>query len=313
MFVIVALLALGLFWCYRTYPRIGHWLYDASSALEARLYRLKKHPVAIDGMTLATYMGGPTTASQTLLLLHGYSADKSIWLRFARHFSNDCRVLIPDLGGHGATGFDASQDYSIPAQGRRLLQLLDACQVARVHLVGNSMGGYIAAWLAATSPERVASLTLFDPAGVSAPEPSDLERMLAAGRNPFLIDTRADFDTFYGMTMADPPWVPEVVLAAIAERYRQRRPQLAKIFDDFHGSAPMEPLLGSIQAPTLLLWGREDRLLHASSALIWARGIPQLQVEIWQGIGHMPMVERPNRSARLYRQFLQQAALRNSR
>jgi len=42
------------------------------------------------------------------------------------------------------------------------------------------------------------------------------------------------------------------------------------------------------------------------------RGIPQLQVEIWQGIGHMPMVERPTRSAQLYRQFLQQAALRNS-
>ncbi|MDF4205246.1 alpha/beta fold hydrolase [Pseudomonas protegens] len=304
MLVILVLLLLAALWCYRTYPRIGHLLYDASVALEARLYRLQKVPVQIGEETLMTYQGGPAQAP-VILLLHGLSADKSIWLRFARHFNRDYRLLIPDLGGHGETAYAAHQDYRVPAQAQRLLRLLDACGIQRVQVIGNSMGGYIAAWLAAHAPQRISGLALFDPAGVEAPETSDLQHLLEQGKNPFLVRSRADFQHFYSLTMAAPPWVPEAVLAAIAERYQARRGQLARIFAELQTSPPMEPELAKIQAPTLLLWGREDRLLHPSSAQVWAKGLPQAQVQLWEGIGHMPMVERPVRSARLYQQFLE--------
>ncbi|MEL7554205.1 alpha/beta fold hydrolase [Pseudomonas protegens] len=304
MLVTLVLLLLAALWCYRTYPRIGHLLYDASVALEARLYRLQKVPVQIGEETLMTYQGGPTQAP-VILLLHGLSADKSIWLRFARHFNRDYRLLIPDLGGHGETAYAAHQDYRVPAQAQRLLRLLDACGIQRVQVIGNSMGGYIAAWLAAHAPQRISGLALFDPAGVEAPETSDLQHLLEQGKNPFLVRSRADFQHFYSLTMAAPPWVPEAVLAAIAERYQARRGQLARIFAELQASPPMEPELAKIQAPTLLLWGREDRLLHPSSAQVWAKGLPQAQVQLWEGIGHMPMVERPVRSARLYQQFLE--------
>ncbi|MFK3642733.1 alpha/beta fold hydrolase [Pseudomonas protegens] len=304
MLVTLVLLLLAALWCYRTYPRIGHLLYDASVALEARLYRLQKVPVQIGEETLMTYQGGPAQAP-VILLLHGLSADKSIWLRFARHFNRDYRLLIPDLGGHGETAYAAHQDYRVPAQAQRLLRLLDACGIQRVQVIGNSMGGYIAAWLAAHAPQRISGLALFDPAGVEAPETSDLQHLLEQGKNPFLVRSRADFQHFYSLTMATPPWVPEAVLAAIAERYQARRGQLARIFAELQASPPMEPELAKIQAPTLLLWGREDRLLHPSSAQVWAKGLPQAQVQLWEGIGHMPMVERPVRSARLYQQFLE--------
>ena len=304
MLVILVLLLLAALWCYRTYPRIGHLLYDASVALEARLYRLQKVPVQIGEETLMTYQGGPAQAP-VILLLHGLSADKSIWLRFARHFNRDYRLLIPDLGGHGETAYAAHQDYRVPAQAQRLLRLLDACGIQRVQVIGNSMGGYIAAWLAAHAPQRISGLALFDPAGVEAPETSDLQHLLEQGKNPFLVRSRADFQHFYSLTMAAPPWVPEAVLAAIAERYQARRGQLARIFAELQASPPMEPELAKIQVPTLLLWGREDRLLHPSSAQVWAKGLPQAQVQLWEGIGHMPMVERPVRSARLYQQFLE--------
>lgn len=304
MLVILVLLLLAALWCYRTYPRIGHLLYDASVALEARLYRLQKVPVQIGEETLMTYQGGPAQAP-VILLLHGLSADKSIWLRFARHFNRDYRLLIPDLGGHGENAYAAHQDYRVPAQAQRLLRLLDACGIQRVQVIGNSMGGYIAAWLAAHAPQRISGLALFDPAGVEAPETSDLQHLLEQGKNPFLVRSRADFQHFYSLTMAAPPWVPEAVLAAIAERYQARRGPLARIFAELQASPPMEPELAKIQAPTLLLWGREDRLLHPSSAQVWAKGLPQAQVQLWEGIGHMPMVERPVRSARLYQQFLE--------
>lgn len=304
--VIVLILALLLaYWTWRTWPRLGHLLYDASTALEARLYRLEKITMPIAEMGMVTYQGGPDTPDRTLLLLHGYSADKTIWLRFARHFVDDCRVIIPDQAGHGETGFKAGGGYDIPIQAERMIQLLDACGIGKVHVIGNSMGGYVAAWLAAAHPGRIASLTLIDPAGLSSPEPSDMERLLAAGINPFLIHSPADFKQLYRMTMASPPWVPGVVLAAIAERYQDRREELAEIFEDFHASQPIGSRLAQIHAPTLLLWGREDRLLHVSSAEVWAKGIAGARLEIWDGIGHMPMVERPAQTAALFRQFLE--------
>ena len=56
-------------------------------------------------------------------MLHGYSADKNLWLRFARHFVSDYRVVIPDLAGHGETGFKAGGGYDIPTQARRVIEL----------------------------------------------------------------------------------------------------------------------------------------------------------------------------------------------
>ena len=94
------------------------------------------------------------------------------------------------------------------------------------------------------------------------------------------------------------------MLAVLAERYEQRRDELEEIFVDFRASPPMEPRLPDIRAPSLLLWGRKDRLIDVSSVPVWSKGIADLRVEIWEGVGHMPMVERPGRTAALYRGFL---------
>ena len=304
MLLLVVVIAVFIAWSWLSYPAIGYWLYDLNMAAEARLYRLHKIVVPIAEMTVSTWQGGPYEASSSVLMLHGYSADKNIWLRFARHFVGTYRVIIPDIAGHGETGFKAGGGYDIPTQARRVIELLDACGLDKVHVIGNSMGGYLAAWLAATAPERVLTLALIDPSGVTAPEPSDMERHLAAGHNPFLVRTRDDFAPFYAMTMASPPWVPNVVLAALAERYEQRRDELAEIFVDLRTSPPMEPHLADIGAPSLLLWGRKDRLIDVSSVPVWSKGIADLRVEIWDGVGHMPMLERPGKTAALYREFL---------
>lgn len=309
MLLLFVVLAVFVAWSWLTYPAIGYWLYDLNMAAEAKLYRLHKIVVPIPEMTVSTWQGGPYEATSSVLMLHGFSADKNIWLRFARHFVGSHRVIIPDIAGHGETGFKAGGGYDIPLQAKRMIQLLDVCGVEKVHVIGNSMGGYMAAWLAATYPERIVSLALFDPAGVTAPEPSDLERHLAKGHNPFLIHSREEFQRFYAMTMASPPWVPKLVLDAVAQRYEQSREELEEIFREMRASPPMEPHLPDITAPTLLLWGRKDRLIDVSSVAVWSKGIADLRVHIWDAVGHMPMVEAPTGSARLYREFL--ASLRS--
>ncbi|WP_260961819.1 alpha/beta fold hydrolase [Pseudomonas citri] len=304
MLVLWVLLAVFIVWSWLTYPGIGQVLFDLGMALDTRLSRLHKITVPISEMTVSTLQGGPYEASGSILMLHGYSADKNLWLRFARQFVGDYRVLIPDLAGHGETGFKAGGGYDIPTQARRVIELLDACGLDKVHVIGNSMGGYLAAWLAATSPERVLTLALLNPAGVTSPQPSDMDRHVAAGKNPSLMSSRSDFAPFYAMSMDSPPWVPGVVLAAVAEKYVQCREELAEIYTDFNASPPMEPRLADIRAPSLLLWGRQDRMIDVSCVPVWSKGIADLRVEIWDGLGHLPPIEKPQRTAALYREFL---------
>lgn len=304
MRLLLVLVVFAAGWIWWTYPQIGHLTYENAAALESRLYGFEEHRVDLSELSMSLYQGGARDSAEPVLLIHGYSAEKAHWLRFAQHLVEDHYVVIPDLAGHGDTGFDPAWDYRIPAQGARIIALMDALDIERAHLVGSSMGGNISAWLALEHPERVRSATLLDPGGVVSPERSDMERMVQAGRNPFEVGSRAEFDEFYAMTMAQPPVVPGFVKAGLAERAMQRRDELAQIFHDIRvRNVDMADELPRIQVPTLVIWGREDRLLHVSATEIWGR-IPGSQVEIWDGIGHLPMMEDPARTAQRFVRFV---------
>ncbi|ARB30617.1 alpha/beta hydrolase [Pseudomonas tolaasii] len=301
--VVIAMLALWVWW---TYPRVGNVLFELINWVEARRSRLKAVTVPIKGMTLATCQGGDVHAP-ALLLLHGFSADKGVWLGFARHFTADYRVIIPDLAGHGKNPFVPGGDYSIAAQARRMVALLDACHLDKVHVIGSSMGAYVASWLAAHYPERVLSLGLIGAAGVNLPQPNEVEELVNRGDNPFLIRNRAQFDRFFAMTMAAPPFIPEVLLAAEAHTYIKRREELAEMFANFSDSPRMEPWLPQVRAPSLILWGREDRMLPVASAHTWHEGIPHARLEILEGVGHLPMIESPEQTVAYCRELLDRA------
>lgn len=311
MLVIVVLLAIVAACVWWTYPRVGDVLFEVIARVEARRSKLKAIAVPIKGMNLATYQGGPPHAP-ALLLLHGFSADKGVWLGFARHFVDDYRLLIPDLAGHGKNPFVAGGDYSIEAQARRMVALLDACHIDKVHVIGSSMGAYVATWLATHYPQRVLSLGLIGAAGVLLPQPNEVEELVNSGDNPFLIHTRAQFDRFFAMTMAAPPYIPEVLLAAEAQTYIRRREALTEIFANFSDSPRMEPWLPHVRVPSLILWGREDRMVPVASAQTWLDGIPHARLEVLDGVGHLPMIENTERTAAHCRQFLDQAKVYSS-
>lgn len=304
MLVIVVLLVVAAVWVWWTYPRVGNLLFALIAAVEAKRARLKEVPVAIGRMTLATYQGGTRDKAPPLLLIHGFSADKGVWLGFARHFTQDCHVVIPDLAGHGKNRFEHGADYSIAAQAQRLIELLDECGIDAAHVVASSMGAYVATWLAVHHPERVVSLALIGPVGVLLPQPNEVEELVNRGDNPFLIHSRAQFDRFFSMTMASAPWIPEVLLAAEAQAYIERRDQLAEIFSDFSGSPRLEPWLKDVHVPTLLLWGREDRMAPIASASTWTQGIAHAQLVCMDGVGHLPMIEQTEQTVARYREFL---------
>ena len=278
-------------------------LYAGATAAEARAYGLRERRVDVGDTTLALLEGGPADAP-AVVLLHGYSADRVVWVRFARHLLRDHRVVVPELAGHGATGFTSGAGHSAPEQAARVASLLDRLGIDEAHVAGNSMGGFVAATLAVEHPGRVRSLLLSDAVGVASPEPSEAELLIREGRNPFLLASVADFPAFYAMTMARPPFLPGFLRAAVAQDYVARREQLAEIFTDFHGVATLDDRLHEVGVPTLVMWGEQDRLVHPSTARVWAQGVDGARTLSYPDLGHMPMLEAPARTATDYRAFL---------
>ncbi len=298
-----AVIVVVVIWSLATYPRIGSLVYKSGVAVEAALYGFEKKQQSLGDLDMVYYVGGNANGPE-IVMLHGYSADKMVWLRFARHLTDDYHILIPDLAGHGETGFEPDWDYTMAAQAKRVAGLLDALGIEKAHIIGNSMGGYISAQFALDYPVRTLSVTPVDPAGVPTPQPSRMEQMLAQGRNPFLIENGEQFTEFYHMTMAQPPWLPQLALDAMAEDYRVRAPQLEAIFADIQLSPLLTDRLQEIKAPTLVLWGEQDALIHVSGAQRWHELIPGSELTRWGGVGHMPMLEIPEESAQRYREFL---------
>ncbi len=284
--------------------KMGKIVYETVTDLEASLYGFEQVQVDIGEMKITLYKN-ELTERPTIVMIHGYSADKDNWPRFARYFSEEFNIVIPDMAGHGDTGFDPSWDFSTPSQAKRVALIIQKLNIKKIHIVGNSMGGSIAAHFVRMYPHLTLSATLIDPSGVYSPQPSKMDLMVAQGNNPFIINNREEFDAFYAMTMQQPPFIPDFIFAAISEKYQQRSKQLTQIFKEIDGRDLLDDSLQDVTAPTLLMWGQKDQLIHVSSIETWKKKIKHIKVKVWQGIGHMPMLEIPQQSAEVYRNFLE--------
>ena len=181
---------------------------------------------------------------------------------------------------------------------------MDRLGIDRAHVAGNSMGGFVAATLALAHPDGSPRCCSVMRSASPRPSRARPSWRSAQGGNPFLLDDVAAFPAFYAMTMARPPFVPGFVRAAIAEDYVSRRDHYEEIFTDFFGVATLDDRLGEITVPTLVMWGEQDRLVHPSTARVWADGIPGARIVRYPDAGHMPMLEMPRRTAADYRAFL---------
>ncbi|MFQ3322505.1 MAG: abhydrolase domain-containing protein 6 [Pseudomonadales bacterium] len=273
--------------------------------LEARAYDLKVKKHSLDELDIYYLDSGDSgTNKPVIVMVHGFTATKELWARFAKHLVKDFRIIAPDLAGHGQTEYNPSFDYSIPAQCERLKKLLDDLNIEQAHITGNSMGGFIAANFAKTYPAAVLSVGLQDPAGVTTPQQSEMEIMLAQGRNPFEVHSKAEFKQFYKMTTVKQNILPPFLLRVMAEIYIQRREEFMNIFSDFYNRDLLDSSLAEITVPTQLQWGDKDQLINVSGVDAWRAGIPTIDAKVWPAVGHMPYVEIPAESANYYKEFL---------
>lgn len=268
--------------------------------------------VRVDGIRISAYAFGQ---GPTVVLLHGLAATKVSYLPLLPALAERYRVLVPDLPGHGESSKLRRFAYTPAAYARVVSGFMDEMGVDRASVIGNSMGGRIALEVAAEYPERVEGLVLLDPAAAGLPFPlyARLLGMLPTGVAAVPVPWRRRIViASIRQLFASPDRLPRAAYLAGADEfiriYRRGRARVALL-------AAMRGLLADdgelfwdraqrTEAPTLIVWGREDRLVPVRLGRRLARVMPRAELVVLPGVGHVPQFEVPEETRQLVLGFL---------
>jgi pimeloyl-ACP methyl ester carboxylesterase len=260
--------------------------------------------------------GLQTPGAQTVLLIHGFSASLQTWELWQPHLADQFRLVTLDLPGHGLTSAPAGYQASIEAY-RDIVAAFAASQgLERFALVGSSMGGNVAWEYALAHPEQVEALVLVDASGWPDERAAQAEEALVFKllRNPIAAPLLRDLDntqlTRQGLLSAFPERA-DLVDDAMVSRYvdlsrapghREILVQLSLGFSERAGATPER--LGQLGMPVLVMSGDIDNLVPVEHARQFHAAIPQSELIVYEGIGHVPQEEIPEESAQDTMRFL---------
>ena len=245
-------------------------------------------------------------AGDTIIMLHGFGGSKDNWLWFAKYFTPNYRVIIPDLPGFGDSSKPQDAKYNIMSQVERLNLFVKELKLTKFNIVGNSMGGNIAGNYAATYPDMVKTLALFDSGGVVSPIKSERALLLEKGINPLVVKEVNEYDKYLEIGFNKPPKLPSIIKKYVAQQAIKAAPFNEKIFKDLSSTdnTTLKGKLNKITAPTLIVWGDSDKVSDISSVPIFEKNIKGSKSAIIKECGHLPMMEKPQETASIYQDFL---------
>ncbi len=303
LFLLVPLVILmGFVGIYFLFPGVA---FDLLREAERSAGGLEQRGIDVNGLHMEYLEGGQ---GDVLLLLHGFGANKDNWTRIGKYLTPYFRVVAPDLPGFGESSPDAHGDYTVGVQADRVKAFVRALGIESFHLGGNSMGGHIAGVYAAIYPKDLKSLLLLAPAGVASAEPSEVFRLLKEGKkNPLVVESAEDYEHLLDFIFVKRPFIPCPIKKFLIREAIRHRQLNATIFKQLHRSFEnlhLESLLKGHKTPTLIVWGEKDRILHVSGAGILESVMGKAKAKIMNGVGHVPMIEKPEETARLYLSFL---------
>ena len=276
-------------------------------SLEALYLQSPADIVQLQGQRLHVRDTGPKDAP-AILMIHGFGASLHTWEPWALALSRTHRVVRFDLPGSGLSDPDPQGDYR-DARTMALLQaLLDQRGIARAHIIGHSIGGRMAWTFAAQHPQRVERLVLLAPDGFASPGsaygqtpdvPAAMGLMRYALPRPLL-----------RMNLAPAYANPETLSDAMTTRYHDlmrapgsRQALLSRLQQTV--LVDPVPLLRTIQAPTLLLWGEKDAFIPVANAADYLRALPNAALLTLPGVGHVPQEEAVQDGLAAVQKFLQ--------
>jgi len=284
--------------------------------------------IELDTSGLAPHPGSPTDSTRTpvnyvelgdgppVVLLHGLGGCWENWLENIPHLARSHRVIAPDLPGFGDSPMPG-WEVSIQSYGALVKALCAALELGPVPLVGNSMGGFIAAEVTVSEPTTVEKLVLVSAAGVSharmARAPAETVGRMARAAAPLALRYQQRGlrrprlrNRMVRQLFRYPGRLPRELIWEIVQG-GMHAPGLVAAISGLAGYDILDRL-EDVETPTLIVWGRNDLVVPVSDALEYARSIRGSQLEIFDGCGHLPMAERPVRFNRLLDRFLADGA-----
>ncbi|HET6830198.1 MAG TPA: alpha/beta hydrolase [Solirubrobacterales bacterium] len=247
-----------------------------------------------------------------IVFVHGLGGCWQNWLEnLTAMAARGYRAIAFDLPGFGATPMPA-MPISIPGYGELVGELCTELGTGACTLVGNSMGGFIAAEVAVGEPEWVERLVLVSSAGISHATmrrgPVLASARMSVAANPLL--RRVD------LTSMKRPGLRELAFGRVMRHPEQlRRELLVEFMTPSLGAPGFVPAVAAltgydllerlerIRVPTLIVWGRDDLVVPARDAAGFLERIPGAELVVFEDCGHAPMAERPTRFNRLLADF----------
>ncbi len=279
----------------------------------------------LDGPVHYLDFGGPAHGP-VIVCVHGLGGAALNWSAIAPLLTGRCRVLAPDLAGHGLTQSDGRRT-DVMANRVLLHRFIEAVPGAPVILMGNSMGGMISLLETSAAPDAVAGLILIDPAVPLVPARPDpfvatmfaiyltpgLGRLLMRRRN---VSPEAVVAGTLALCCVDAARVPADVVAQHVALARRRasftgterdfaasmRSVLAT--SSFISGAAYRRRIRNITCPVLLVHGARDRLVPVGAARAAVRANPSWSLVVLLDVGHVPQLEAPHATARTITDWL---------
>jgi len=264
------------------------------------------------GVELRLHYNDAGSGAQTVVMLHGSGPGASGWANFHRNVEPmvdaGYRVVLLDFPGWSKSDSIVSTGSRSELNARALESLLDAIGVERAHLIGNSMGAHSAVAFALANPRRVHKLVLMGggTGGVSpfVPMPTEGIKLIGAlYREPTIENLKRMMNVF----VHDASVLTEELFRARLENMLARRDHL----ENFVKSAEANPRqfndvghrLGEISAPTLVIWGRDDRFVPLDVGLRLVAGLQDAELHVFSRCGHWAQWEHADKFNRMVLDF----------
>jgi pimeloyl-ACP methyl ester carboxylesterase len=249
---------------------------------------------------------------EPILFIHGISGCWQNWLENLPHLSRGRRAIALDLPGFGASPMP-SWPIDMPAYGRLVHDFCEKLGIEGATVVGNSMGGFVAVEAATTAPGRFSRLVLVSAAGILntwSPEARATATAYAwkrfgpqvADRGEWIVSHPRCRRLFWAPFVRFPDRLrADLLVEQMAGGLR------GPAFGDALRALLRHDIrerLGTIETPTMIVWGQSDRVIPMAAALSYHRRIPHSRLEIFERTGHVPQLERPARFNGLLDDFL---------
>lgn len=249
-----------------------------------------------------------------IMLLHGSNASLHTWEPLAKRLGGTYRIVTLDLPGHGLTGGTPDKDYSADGMMEAVDVVAAKLGLERFTLGGNSMGGWVAWRYALARPERVDALLLIDAAGMPLRKgekrpPSNIGfRVLEYPFGRWLatqITPRSLVEESLRGSIAKQSIVDDAMIDRYWELLRFPGNREATVLRARMDREPaMASRAGAIKAPTLILFGKQDRLINPTASQTFNERIAGSEVVLLDNIGHLPMEEAPDETTAAIAEFL---------